>query len=67
MKKIFYTTAYDTNNTICGYVIPQAETRDYYIISKAQYKRALKNRTIGGEAGIIFDSEKPVYVNGIDF
>ena len=61
MKKINYTTAYDTTNTVCGYVRAE-EHADYYTITKSQYNRALKNRTIGGDAGIIFDADKPVYV-----
>lgn len=61
MKKINYTTAYDTNNTICGHVLAE-ERDDCYTITKSQYNRALKNRTIGGVAGIVFDADKPVYV-----
>lgn len=61
MKKINYTTAYDTTNAVCGYV--QAEEHDnYYTITRGQYNRALKNRTIGGIAGIVFDADKPVHV-----
>lgn len=66
MKKIYYRTAYDTTERICGYVI--AEDRgDCYTITKQQYNRALKNRTVGGAVGLIFESEKPVFIIGIDF
>lgn len=61
MKKITYKTAYDNTNRICGYVFAY-DKGDYYTINKRQYNRALKNRTIGGLAGIIFNADKPVYV-----
>lgn len=65
MKKINYRTAYDTTNMICGYVLAE-EHKDYYTITRQQYNRALKNRTVGGDAGLIFDSEKPVLVKGLE-
>lgn len=65
MKRIYYKTAYDNTNTICGYVNAE-ERENYYVITKQQYNRALKNRTVGGTAGLIFDSDKPVLVKGID-
>lgn len=67
MKRIYYRTAYDTTNRICGYVIPFTETENYYLITRSQYNRALKNRTIGGDAGIIFESDKRVMIDDIDF
>ena len=66
MKKIYYGTHYDSNEKVCGYVIPK-ETAEYYVITKAQYKRALKKRTVGGDAGINFHADKPVYIKGVDF
>ena len=65
MKRIYYRTAYDTFNRICGYVNAE-ERENYYLITKRQYNRCLKNRCIGGTAGVIFESEKPVFVKGID-
>lgn len=61
MKKINYSTHYDTNETVCGYVMA-AEYKDGYSITEDQYNRALKNRTIGGTANIKFICDKPVYV-----
>lgn len=66
MKRIYYKTAYDTTGKICGYVNAEGH-KDCYVISKQQYDRALKNRTIGGTAGLIFEATKPVYVQGYDF
>lgn len=65
MKKINYKTAYDSFNRICGYVYAK-EHEKYYTINKQQYKRALKNRVIGGKAGLIFESDKPVFIKDID-
>ena len=64
VEKIYYKTVYDGTERICGYVLAENHG-DYYTITKQQYYRALKNRTVGGEAGLIF--EKPVFVKGIDF
>ena len=64
-KKIDYRTAHDSFNRICGYVYAE-EHKDYYTITKQQYNRALKNRVIGGDAGLIFESDKPVLVIGMD-
>lgn len=61
MKKISYSTHYDTTNKICGYVFAQ-EHKNHYTITERQYNRALKNRTIGGIAGLNFYADKPVYV-----
>lgn len=61
MKKISYSTHYDTTDKICGYVFAQ-EHNGYYTITQQQYNRALKNRTIGGIAGLNFHADKPVYV-----
>lgn len=66
MKKINYSTHYDTTNKICGYVFAE-EHSDHYEISKRQYDRCMKNRTVGGDAGINFHADKPVYVAGKDF
>lgn len=65
MKRIYYYTAYDDQKRICGYVVPQGEIMDGFWITKRQYQNALKKRTIGGDAGLIF-SER-VYVKGVDF
>lgn len=61
--KINYRTAYDATNRICGYVIAR-DKGNYFVITERQYNRALSNRTIGGVAGIIFDTDddKPVRV-----
>ena len=64
-KKIYYRTAYDTTEKICGYV-QAGDYIDFYLITKRQYDRALKKRTIGGIASLIFECEKPVYILGID-
>ena len=61
MKKIEYSTHYDDTNRICGYVMAKEE-KDHYTINERQYKMCLKNRTVGGDAGIKFHSDKPVYV-----
>lgn len=55
-KRLYYKTAYDTNNTICGYVnaIDKGDDYAYYIITIDQYRRALRNRTIGGDAALVF-------------
>ena len=66
MKKIYYKTAYDTTERICGYVYAE-DHNDCYTITKQQYNRALKNSTVGGYVGLIFECEKPVFVRGIDF
>lgn len=42
MKKIYYSTYYDTTNKICGYVLA-TEKEDCYLINENQYKNALKN------------------------
>lgn len=63
MKKINYTTPY-ADETINGFVNAE-ETAHAYIITKAQYNRAIKNLTIGGVAPK-FDADKPVLVKGID-
>lgn len=64
-KRISYKTAYDGTETICGYVVAE-DKGDYYTISHRAYKNALKKRTIGGDAGIIFLADKPVYAIGKD-
>lgn len=63
--RINYSTAYDTTNKICGYVIAE-DCGNYYTISKKQYDRALKKRTIGGIAGIIFHCDKEVFLTTAD-
>ena len=65
MKKINYKTSYDSFNRICGYVYAE-EHENYYTINKQQYKRALNNRVIGGTAGLIFESDKPVIIKDIN-
>ena len=57
--KIFYTTHYD--NRICGFVYAE-DKGSHYEINKRQYARCLKNRTIGGDAGINFRTDKEVEV-----
>ena len=64
-KRISYKTAYDSTEMICGYVL--AEDRgSYYEISHRAFKNAFKRRTVGGDAGIIFLADKPVYAFGKD-
>lgn len=60
-KRIYFKTCYDTTNVICGYVIAE-EKSDYYTITKQQYKKALRKRTVGGDAGISFLADKKVYI-----
>lgn len=67
INRIYYKTAYDTTGTICGYIIPEWETEDAFSVSKRQYARCLKNRTVGGDAGIIFLSHKTPCIEGIDW
>lgn len=57
MKKVNVYTCYDQNKTIIGKIIPQNGK-----ITKATYNRLLRNRTIGGDAGIYTDSEEDIMV-----
>lgn len=66
INRIYYKTAYDTTGTICGYIIPEWETDDAFFVSKRQYARCLKNRTIGGDAGVIFLTHKTPRIEGMD-
>ena len=62
MKKIIaYHTAYADPPYVIGYVIAK-DAGACYIISERAYKNALKRRTIGGDAGIIFRADKPVRI-----
>ena len=65
MKRISYYTAYDDPQNIIGYVNAE-DAGDYYIISERSYKNALKRRTVGGDANVIFKADKPVIVRGKD-
>lgn len=58
--KVFYKGAYDSGD-YRHYVL--AEDRgDYLFINRRQWLNCLKNRMVGGEAGIYFDTEKQVFV-----
>ena len=61
-KRIYYKTAYDTVNGFDNYVIATDTEKGYYTITKRQYRRAYYNRTIAGDAGVIFKSDIPVYI-----
>lgn len=61
MKKIAFTTCYDTSKKVCGYIIPQRETDLGYEVNTRQYRRALSKRTIGGIAGIEAIDGTPIY------
>jgi hypothetical protein len=71
MKKIYYSTYYDTTNKICGYVLAK-EKEDCYSINENQYKNALKKRSVVGNAEIKFHTffsnvaNKPVRVMSKD-
>ena len=60
-KKIEYSTCYDGTNRICGYVLAN-DYGTHYEITQKQYDRALRNRTIGGDAGLNFHADKIVRV-----
>lgn len=60
-KKIYFKTYYDTTDQICGYVMAE-DKGDYYTISEKQYKNALKKRTVGGNAGINFLTDKEICI-----
>lgn len=59
-KRINFKTAYDSTDRICGYVVAE-DKGEYYTISHRAYRNVLKKRTVGGDAGIIFLADKPVY------
>lgn len=58
--KVFYKGAYDDGN--CKHYVYAKNRNDFLIINYGQWKNCLKNRKIGGDAGIFFDTEKPVFV-----
>lgn len=62
MKRLYYKTAYDTDNTRCGYIIPNHETEYFVYITRRQYNSALKRRTVGGDAGLIFETDKQIVI-----
>lgn len=61
MKRISYYTAYDNPESIIGYVLAK-DAGSHYTISERAYKNALKRRTIGGDASVIFRADKPVMI-----
>lgn len=60
MKRLYYYQHYSGERL--SYLYPVKETKYECIITKSQYNRALKHRTIGGDAGIGFETEKSVVV-----
>lgn len=60
MKRLYYYQQYSGERL--GYLYPVDETKYGYIITRSQYNRALRHRTIGGIAGIGFETNKQVYV-----
>lgn len=66
-KRIYYQTAFDTTNRICGYVVAEDKGK-YYTISHRAYKNAMKKRTIVSSDRLLFltDDFKPVLVHGKD-
>jgi len=64
MHRLYYEQCY--SGETLGYVIPIFENRDLFMISESQYKNALKKRTIGGDAGIKFRTQKRVNVHSND-
>lgn len=58
--KVFYKGSYDDGN--CEHYVLAESRGNYLLISYRQWKNCLKNRKIGGDAGILFDTEKPVFV-----
>lgn len=58
--KVFYRGAYDDGD--CGHYVLAENRGDYLIINYRQWRNCLKNRVVGGEAGIKFDTKKPVFV-----
>ena len=67
MKRLYFHTAYDDPENVCGFIVAHYfSDTDVYYITKDQYKRALKKRTIGGDAGIVFHTDKEVIILGID-
>lgn len=69
--KIEYKTAYDSFNRICGYVMAQevltGRNKGDLLITENQYKQCLKKRSISGIAGVIFMTDKPVWIAYKDF
>ena len=61
-KRIYYVTAYDQNKSVCGYVMAKVRG-EVAMITKRQYNNALKNRTIGGDAGLIFLTDKTILID----
>lgn len=58
--KVFYKGMYDDGD--CRHYVLAKNRGDYLVISYRQWKNCLKNRKIGGDAEIFFDTEKPVFV-----
>ena len=60
--RIYYCTAYDTEKRICGYTLA-TDRGTHYTINRRQYDRCLRNRCIGGSAGVIFiTNNKPIMI-----
>lgn len=58
--KVFYKGVYDDGD--CEHYIYAENRGDYLLISFRQWQNCLKNRKIGGVAGVYFDTKIPVYV-----
>lgn len=63
MKKLNIYNHYDDTKTVIGKIIPNQDVfgRGKYITERT-YKRLLKNRVVGGEAGIYADSMEEILV-----
>ena len=57
--KVFYKGAYDDGD--CQHYVLAENRGDYLFINRRQWRNCLKNRKIGGEAGIKFYTKIPVY------
>lgn len=67
MKRLYFHTAYDDPENVCGFIVARySSDTDQYYITKDQYKRALKKRTIGGDAGLVFHTDKDVIIFDLD-
>ena len=58
--KVFYKGAYDDSD--CSHYVLAENRGDYLLINRRQWRNCLKNRVVGGIAGIYFDTKIPVYV-----
>ena len=65
MKKYAVYTHYDTNKSIIGYIVPLFDGKTAFITERT-YKRLLKQRTIGGNAGIYSDYPGEIRISNND-